>query len=73
MSKSVTTKDEELYLSAVKGRADFRDAFRREREVRQELEKRVDAYGLALMMIANGCDDAQDFATKQLRKQGVMI
>ena len=68
-----TNEEENLYLSAVKGRSDFRDTYRCEREARQALEKKVDAYGLALMMIASGCDDAQDFAIEQLRKQGVNL
>lgn len=62
---------EENYISAVKGRADFRNAFRRERELRKEFEQRSDAYGLALMMIANGCGDVQGFAKAQLDKHAL--
>lgn len=50
-----------LYESAVRGRKEFREAFRKEKE-------RADTFGLALMMIREGCADPRKFAGETLMK-----
>jgi hypothetical protein len=73
VSEQIEITKDQNYLFAVKGRSDFRNAFRRERELRQQTEKRMDAYGVALMMIATGCACPQEFANKVLKDHGIEI
>lgn len=49
-----------LYEAAVKGRMDFRQAFRK-------AKNQTDRYGVALMMIREGVDDPRAFAGETLK------
>lgn len=49
------------YESAVKGRSDFRKAFRDKR-------RQADVYGVALLMIAEGCADPKRVAREAIEK-----
>lgn len=51
----------EVYMSTVNGRREFRRAFREQRA-------RADKYGVALMMIREGCHDAKGFAARILKE-----
>lgn len=50
-----------VYESAVNGRRDFRTAYR-------EQKKQIDSYGVALMMIREGCVDPKQVAADVLAK-----
>lgn len=50
-----------VYESAVKGRQDFRQAYR-------DQKKQTDAYGVVLLMIREGCADPKKVAAEILAK-----
>ncbi|MDO8683794.1 MAG: hypothetical protein Q7N50_09975 [Armatimonadota bacterium] len=52
---------EQVYESAVKGRRDFRQAYR-------DQKKQTDHYGVALMMIREGCVAPAEVAAEALAK-----
>lgn len=53
--------EDRIYESAIQGRREFRAAFRQQK-------KRADKFGLALMMIREGCADPAGFAAEILAK-----
>lgn len=58
-----------IYESAVQGRREFREAYRRSRAQENAMRRQIDRYGLALMMIREGCADPQGVAAQALAGQ----